>query len=97
MIKATILGEELEIWFTPSFNIKTTDKRIERILRTLEVNVFDHWETRMRRVKATKGEKEAFLVLLELSYKLPEFKIKITKAPELPLAQNDDKEEELLY
>lgn len=83
-VKAELGGERLEIWFSPSFNIKTTDKEIEFILRGMEYEVFDPWTLRMRKVKATKGLREAYLVLDYLSELLPELKIKITEYPKPP-------------
>jgi hypothetical protein len=83
-VKAELGGEQLEIWFTPSFNIKTTDKEIEFLLRGMEYEVFDPWSLRMRKVKATKGLNEAYLVLDYLNELLPELKIKITEHPRPP-------------
>jgi len=84
MLKAIVGGEELAIWFTPSFNIKTTSKDLEFQLRNLELEVFDLWELRPRKVKATKGINEAFLILDKLQRTIPELKIKIIEQPPLP-------------
>ncbi|AYP68712.1 hypothetical protein BpsS36_00006 [Bacillus phage vB_BpsS-36] len=84
ILKATVGGVRCEIWFTPSFNIKTTDKTLESLLRTMELEVFDPWEMRMRKMKATKGIKEAYLIIDELKIKVPELRVKIEEAPELP-------------
>lgn len=84
MIKATVGGERVEIWFTPSFNIKTTSKELELLLRGAELEVFDPWSKLIRTVKATKGEREAYLLLDEYRQLLPELKIKFSEAPEVP-------------
>lgn len=84
MLKATIGGVILEIWFTPSFNIKTTSKDLEFQLRNLELEVYDLWSGRLRKVKATKGLIEAYLIVDKLSLLVPELNIKITEGPELP-------------
>lgn len=93
-LKATVGGEAVEIWFTPSFNIKTTDKRIEMLLRTVSLEVFDPWELRSRTVKATKSLRDAYLLLEEYSYRIPELKIKFEQAPELPNHFNDGTNDE---
>jgi hypothetical protein len=84
MIKAEVLGVPVHIWFTPSFNIKTTDKRLEGLLRTVELESFDPWEMRMRKVRATKSLRDAYLVLEEYRIRIPEAKVKFTEAPEIP-------------
>lgn len=83
-VTAEIGGDRVEIWFTPSFNIKTNNKELEFQLRGMEVEVFDPWRLRMRKVKATKGLNEAYLVLDYLSELLPELNIKITEYPKPP-------------
>jgi hypothetical protein len=84
VLKATVGGVPVEIWFTPSFNIKTTDKRLEMLLRGASFEVFDPWELRMRKVKATKSLRDAYLVLEDYSFKVPEMEITFEQAPELP-------------
>jgi hypothetical protein len=84
MIKAEVLGVPVHVWFTPSFNIKTSDKRLEMLLRTVELESFDPWEMRMRKVKATKSLRDAYLVLEEYRIRVPEAKIKFSEAPEIP-------------
>ncbi|MBL5830872.1 hypothetical protein HV417_02175 [Bacillus sporothermodurans] len=93
MIKATVGSVPVEIWFTPSFNIKTTDKRLELLLRNVSFEVFDPWETRMREVKATKSIIDAYLVLEEYRFKVPEMKITFEEAPELPNSFDQGSEE----
>jgi hypothetical protein len=97
MIKATIGGEPLEIWFTPSFNIKTTNKEIDFQLRNLELEVFDLWSLRSRVVKATKGEIEAYLILDKLKDLLPELNIEITEYPELPNSEAGSEDNPTLH
>lgn len=84
MVKATVGGIPVEIWFTPSFNIKTTDKRLEMLLRGVEFETFDPWEMKMRKVRATKSEVDAYLVLSEFALRVPEMKITFEEAPEVP-------------
>lgn len=94
VLKATVGGEALEIWFTPSFNIKTTDKDLEMLLRTVSFEVFDPWEMRTRKVKATKSIKDAYLVLEEYRFKVPEMRIKFKEVPELPNSFDQGTDEE---
>jgi hypothetical protein len=84
MLKAEVMGVPVHIWFTPSFNIKTTDNRLEGLLRTTEVKVFDPWEMRVRKAKATRSLIDAYLVLEEFQYRIPEAKIKFEETPEVP-------------
>lgn len=74
----------MEIWFTPSFNIKTTDKKLEHMLRKVEFEVFDPWSLTVRKVKATKSIIDAYLVIEAFQAEVPEVGIKILQAPELP-------------
>jgi hypothetical protein len=94
VLKATVGGIPVEIWFTPSFNIKTTDKQLELLLRNVELETFDPWEMRMRKVRATKSLNDAYLVLDEYRVKVPEMKITFQQAPEVPnhFDQGNDKE-----
>jgi len=94
VLKATVGGEALEIWFTPSFNIKTTDKDLEMILRTVSMEVFDPWEMRVRKVKATKSIKDAYLILEEYQFKVPELKIEFQQIPEIPTHLDNGTDEE---
>ena len=93
VLKATIGGIPIEIWFTPSFNIKTTDKRIELLLRGAELEVFDPWELRKRNVKATKSLRDAYLLLDEYRLLVPEAGITFESVPELPNAFEQSTEE----
>lgn len=83
MLKATLGGVPVHIWFTPSFNIKTTDKRVEQMMRTVELESFDPWEMRMRKVKATKSLRDAYLVLEEYRVRIPELEVEFQERPEL--------------
>lgn len=94
VLKATVGGEAVEIWFTPSFNIKTTDKSLEMLLRTVSMEVFDPWELRRRTVKATKSLKDAYLVLEEYRHTIPELKITFKQVPEVPNHFKDGTKEE---
>jgi hypothetical protein len=94
VLKATIGGVAVEIWFTPSFNIKTTDKRIEMLMRTAELEVFDPWKMKTRKVKATKSLNDAYLVLEEFRATIPELKISFKQAPEVPNYFNKGTKEE---
>lgn len=88
MIKATIGGVGVEIWFTPSFNIKTTDKRIELMLRNQEVEVYDPLRKTVRKTKATKSLIDAYLVLEEYNSRVPELKITFEEKPEIPSSKD---------
>lgn len=78
MIKGNIGEERYEISFVPSFKIKTTNKLVENLLRNQTVDTFDMESGRNRvKVKATQGEREAFLVLMELQRFLPKLNITI--------------------
>ncbi|MBD1224803.1 hypothetical protein [Virgibacillus halodenitrificans] len=83
-LKAEIGGSPLEIWFSPQFNIKTQDKRIESFLRTITLEVFNPWELRVKNVRATRSIEEAYLILEELRFRMPKLDIQIKQAPELP-------------
>lgn len=84
MLKFNYGGYPVEIWFTPSFNIKTTDKRIEMLFRNSETDAFDPWKMKVRKVKPTKSEIDAYLFVEEIRMTIPELKIEIEKAPEVP-------------
>ena len=84
ILKADFGGVPIEIWFTPSFNIKTTDKRVEHLLRSAELEIFDPWEMRMRKVKATKSLRDAYLLIEEYKAKVPELGITFEQFPEVP-------------
>lgn len=88
-VKATVGGVPVEVWFTPSFNIKTTDKRLEQLLRVAKVETFDPWRKQVRTVKATRSLRETYLVLEEYRLRVPEMKIEIEEHPEVP--KNTDK------
>lgn len=96
MLKATVQGEGLEIWFTPSFNIKCTDREFAILLRQMEVEVFDPHQTRRRVTKIDKSEWDAYLILAQLKVEFPKLNIQITEHPELDREEND-KKEKLLY
>lgn len=99
MLKATVQGEGLEIWFTPSFNIKCTDREFAIMLRELEMEVFDPYKTKIKRTKIDKSEWDAYLILSQLSVEFPKLKIKITEHPKLESEpeENDKGKEPLLY
>lgn len=87
-LKATIGGTPVEVFFTPSLNIKTTDKRIEQMLRETELEVFDPWEMRLRTAKVSNSLRDAYLIIDEYRQKVPEVEIKITEAPEVPSSED---------
>lgn len=93
MVKATVGGVGVEIWFTPSFNIKTDSKEFELILRHAEYEVFDPWRMKLRTVKATKGEREAYMVLEHLRLMVPELAVTFKETPELPSSVDQGTEE----
>lgn len=84
VLKAKIGDKELEIWFAPSFSIKTNSKELELMLRSVEMEVFDPWELRFRKVKATRNIIDAYLIIENYKLRVPEMKITIEQAPELP-------------
>ncbi|MDQ0418609.1 hypothetical protein J2Z48_002812 [Croceifilum oryzae] len=53
MIRANYGGKQVEIWFTPSFNIRTEDKRLEMLFRTAEIEAFDPWQKVIQKVEGT--------------------------------------------
>jgi hypothetical protein len=83
MLKAVIGEIELEVWFTPSFNIKTNSKQMEQLLRNAEFTVFDPWLMTMRKTKATKSIESTYLVLEQMSITTG-VKVKYKETPELP-------------
>lgn len=83
VLKVDFGGVGVEIWFAPSFSIKTDSKELEVMLRSVEVEVFDPWTFKTRKVKATKGIREAYLVIQKYKDKVPEAKIKFLQIPEL--------------
>jgi hypothetical protein len=83
VLKVDFGGVPVEIWFTPSFNIKTADKRVEELLRRAELEVFDPWEMRRRKARVTKSLRDAFLVIDEYAMKVPELKISFKEAPKV--------------
>ena len=99
MLKATIDGEGLEIWFTPSFNIKSTDRELAHYLRQLEMEVFDPYKTKIKRTKIDKSEWDAYLILAQLSIEFPKLNIKIIEHPKLEgePEEKDKEKEPLLY
>jgi hypothetical protein len=84
MVKAIYGGIPVEVWFTPSFNIKTTDKRVEMLFRNAEIEAFDPWKKRVRKVRPTKSEIDAYLFIEEMRVRVPELKIEIKEAPPVP-------------
>lgn len=92
MVKAKFGGYPLEIWFTPSFNIKTTDKRIEQLIRSLEMEAYDPWEMRTRKVKATRSLRDAYLLLDACKTYVPELEVEIKQAPKLPTVEREGKD-----
>lgn len=97
MVKAEVGGVAVEMWFTPSFNIKTTSKEVEQELRRASLRAYDPWQTRMREVKVTQGEREAYIFLTELKETIPALKVKLIEFPPLPEPPIDEKKEGLLY
>jgi hypothetical protein len=93
MVKANYGGVPVEIWFTPSFNIKTTDKRVEALFRNAEIETFDPWKKRVRKVKPTKSEIDAYLFIEEMKWRVPELKIEITEAPQVPTSVDEGTKE----
>lgn len=96
MLKLTVQGEGVEIWFTPSFNIKTTSKELEFAVRSWEVDAFDPKQTAIRKVKAQQGEWEAYLLFTEIAIRIPELNIKFKKVPETPTFPAGETRKELL-
>lgn len=84
MLKFEIGGVPVEIWFAPSFSIKTTDKTVEMFFRTTSMTTYDPIEKRMRLVRPSRSEYDAYLYLEELKMRCPEVKIKIKETPPLP-------------
>jgi hypothetical protein len=84
VLKATVGGVKLEVWFTPSFNIKTSDKALEMMLRTVELEEYDPWKQKMRNVKATRSLNDAYLVLEGYRWRVPTLEITYEQAPEVP-------------
>lgn len=84
VLKAKFGEKRVEIWFAPSFSIKTNSKELELMLRSVEMELFDPWELRTRKVKATKSIIDAYLVIEQYKTKVPEMGIVIEQAPELP-------------
>lgn len=97
MLKFTIQGEGVEIWFTPSFNLKTTSNELAAELKSFELDVFDIKQTAMRKVKAQQGEWEAYLLFSELALRYPKLNITFEITPELPAIPEETKKEKLLF
>jgi hypothetical protein len=83
MLKFTMGGVPVEIWFTPSFNIKTTDKRIELMLRNTTIETYDPVRKTIRPVRATKSLHDAFLLVEEYKVRVPELDIQYSEVPEV--------------
>lgn len=84
VLKATVGGKGVEIWFAPSFSIKTDSKELEVMLRSVEFETFDPFQLRFRKVKATKSLIDAYLVLFHYSQVVPEVGVVFKQTPELP-------------
>jgi len=84
MLKFEIGSVPVEIWFAPSFSIKTTDKTVEMLFRTTSMTAYDPIEKRMRLVRPSRSEYDAYLYLIELKARVPEAKIEIKEAPSIP-------------
>jgi hypothetical protein len=82
MLKFTMGGVPVEIWFTPSFNIKTTDKRIELMLRNQSIETYDPVRKTIRPVRASRSLHDAFLMIEEYKVRVPELNIEYTETPE---------------
>lgn len=92
MLKFTFGGVPVEIWFSPSFNIKTTDKRIEMLFRKTSITTYDPITKQFRLVKPTNSELDAYLYLEELKIRVPELEIDIKESPSIPSSQGEQKE-----
>jgi hypothetical protein len=77
-------GVRVEIWFSPSFSIKTTDKRIELMFRNQTVEAYDPIQKRVRPCRASRSILEAYMVVEEYKNRVPELNIEIHEAPEMP-------------
>lgn len=97
MIKATVGGIPVEIWFTPSFNIKTTSKELEQELRRATLRAYNPWSGSMETVRVTKGLQEAYTFLVQLNEEIPQLKITFSEAPELPAMPIGETEKGLLF
>jgi hypothetical protein len=82
MLKFSIGEVRAEIWFSPSFNIKCTDKRIELMLRNQSLECYDPVSKKVRMVKATRSLEDAHLLLETYKVLVPEANIQIHEAPQ---------------
>jgi hypothetical protein len=89
MVKAICGGKQVEIWFTPSFNIKTEDKRLEMLFRNAEIEAFDPWRKVIRKVKPTKSEIDTYLFIEEMRVRVPELEIEVKEAPPVPTSADE--------
>lgn len=73
MMKATIGDQTVEVWFTPSYNIKGTSPEIVHYLRKLSYRTYDPIAGVMRDVRIDKSELDAFLLVqfLKFNTKVP--------------------------
>jgi hypothetical protein len=82
MIEVVISGVTVFVQFTPSLKIKTTDKRLELMLRSYSCEVYDPIQKTLRVAKLSKSLYEAYLVLEEMRILLPEAQIEFKQTPE---------------
>jgi hypothetical protein len=76
-------GERVEIWFAPSFSIKTNDKRLDLMFRHQTVEAYDPIQKRVRPMRASKSILEAYYIVEEYKARVPELNIEIEEAPAL--------------
>ncbi|QCK84062.1 hypothetical protein E5Z46_18775 [Geobacillus kaustophilus NBRC 102445] len=90
MLKFTFGGVPVEIWFAPSFSIKTTDKRIEMLFRKAKIETYDPLKKKIREVRPSRSEFEAYLYLEEIKNRVPELKIELEEYPPLPTSRDKE-------
>lgn len=83
MLKFSIGEVRAEVWFSPSFNIKCTDKRIELMLRNQSLECYDPVSKKVRTVRATRSLEDAYLLIQYYSLLVPEANIQIHEAPQI--------------
>lgn len=82
MVKANVGEHRIEIWFTPSYNVKCTDKALAHSLRQLSYKTYDPIAGARRIVRIDKSELDAFLLLQHLKFN-SNLKIEFTEIPEI--------------
>ena len=83
-LKANFGGIPLEVWFKPSFKVITTDNFIETLLTENTLEVYDPWESRMRKARGNRSLRDAYLVLSEYGTTIDGLEVTFEEAPELP-------------